>query len=48
MNGNKKETEGKEIDGNTVSVQNTNRPRRPFLVTNSYFGARKPLLGRFI
>uniref|UniRef100_UPI003FEEF767 hypothetical protein n=1 Tax=Phocaeicola sp. TaxID=2773926 RepID=UPI003FEEF767 len=30
------------------NVYLANRPRRPFPVTNSYFGARKALLGRFV
>ena len=48
MNRKENKTEGKETDENPVSMKNTNRPRRPFPVTNSYFGARKPLLGRFV
>ena len=40
--------EEKENNRNPVNVKNTNRPRRAFPVTNSYFGARKALLGRFV
>ena len=48
MNRKKNKTEGKKTDGNPVSVKNTNRPRRPFPVTNPYFGATAGILRRFI
>ena len=36
------------MDGNFVNVYFANRPRRPFLPTNSYLDATKPLLVRFV
>jgi len=40
--------EGKETEENAGMLKNANRLRRPFPVTNPYFGARKPLLRRFV
>ena len=44
----KKNTEGKETDGNYINVYFTNRLKIPFPVTNPYFGATAGILGRFI
>ncbi len=48
MNRKKNKTEGKETDGNTDNMKNTNRPKIPFPVTNPYFGATAGILRRFI
>lgn len=42
------EAERKETDESAVNVCFANRPRRPFLPTNSYLDATKPLLARFV
>jgi len=48
MEGGEMMAEGKGMKEKTDMLKNANRPRRAFPVTNPYFGARKPLLGRFV